>query len=92
MFCAGLSSRAVEQIRELHARTGSSGDATTSTMLDDSSQALQDLGDAMDVDAGEYEDEDGDMNEDVLHALRDFLGDRCVRPPFIPSIPFECRY
>lgn len=48
------------------------GDGVIPTVLDDSSQALQDVGDAMDV------DDSVDEDEDVLHALRDFLGDRCV--------------
>ncbi|KAI0348980.1 hypothetical protein OH77DRAFT_293793 [Trametes cingulata] len=74
---SGLSGRAVEQIRDLHARPGQSSAEADGAQPEQSYQDLQDAGDAMDVDGWVDEDEE-DSNEDILHALRDFMGDRCV--------------
>ncbi|KAI9059826.1 hypothetical protein FKP32DRAFT_1579134 [Trametes sanguinea] len=72
---SGLGGRALEHIRDLHAPGSSQNLSADPARVDESYQDLQDLGDAMDVDEWEDED-DGGVDSDVLHALRDFMGDR----------------
>ncbi|KAI0349369.1 hypothetical protein OH77DRAFT_1514920 [Trametes cingulata] len=74
---SGLSGAAVEQICDLHSRAGpSSGEGPAGLgPPEDSYQDLQDAAGAIDVD--KWEDAEGreDASEDMLHALRDFMGE-----------------
>lgn len=63
----GVSDRAAQQIRDLHSQPDTSSGIDHEHTFD---------GTAMEVD--DYEDEEEDVSEDVLHALRDFLGERYV--------------
>ncbi|OJT11774.1 hypothetical protein TRAPUB_11681, partial [Trametes pubescens] len=65
---SGVSDRAAQQIRDLHSQPDTSDNT-------DHEHAFH--GTAMEVD--DYEDEEEDVSEDVLHALRDFLGERWQR-------------
>ncbi|CDO73886.1 hypothetical protein BN946_scf185016.g43 [Trametes cinnabarina] len=72
---SGLSGRTVEQLRDLHPRAGPSTQPAHSEDIEPSYTDLQDVGDAMEVD-GWVDDDEEEQGGDVLHALRDFLGER----------------